>query len=162
MNINPEDKITEHFTWGEMYADSPTAKKLKIDNAPTEEHAKHLQELVETILEPLRLARGSGIKVSSAYRSWDLNNAVGGSKTSAHSVGYAADIKPSNGEIKEFKAFVKKWLRDNKVAFDQCIDEANLSGGSWMHIGLKNRTGKQRKQYLITKDAKTYKVDNWK
>jgi putative chitinase len=80
-----------------------------------------------------------------------LNNAVGGSKTSAHTTGYAADLVPVNGKMTEFKTFVKEWLKDKK--FDQYINE--FSGSTeWVHIGLKNISGKQRKQYLMYKGGK--------
>jgi len=69
-----------------------------------------------------------------------LNNAVGGSKTSAHSMAYAADMQPANGKIEEFKAFVMKWLCDNNYNFDQYINE--YSGrSSWVHLAVKNRGG---------------------
>jgi len=54
-------------------------------------------------LDPLREAWGSDLLLTSAFRGEALNNAVGGSKTSAHSQAYAADLVPRNGKIEEFK-----------------------------------------------------------
>lgn len=130
---------------------SNTATIRGIDNTPTEEHRKHLQELIDNILNPLREAWGSAIRVNSGYRSPALNKAVGGSSTSAHSLGYAADLSPVNGKMREFKEFVKKWLKSRK--FDQYINE--FKGKSeWVHIGYKNSNGYQRKQYLIFRNGK--------
>lgn len=140
----------KYFTIAELIS-SPTAKAKKIDNTPNAEHKKHLVELVENILDPLREAWGSAIHVNSGYRSPALNKEVGGSTTSAHSIGYAADLRPVNGKMTEFKAFVKKWIADKK--FDQYINE--FSGiKEWVHIGYKNRSGQQRKQFLLFKNNK--------
>jgi zinc D-Ala-D-Ala carboxypeptidase len=150
--------LTEHFTLEELYY-SNTAEKKGIDNAPNNEIKEHLELLATNILEPLRLAWGSGIKVSSGFRSEKLNKTIGGSGTSAHVFGWAADLVPSNGKISEFKAFVLKWLKNNNVKFDQYINE--FSGTSqWVHIGLYNRAGQQRKQYLRYKNGVYSKITN--
>jgi putative chitinase len=140
----------KYFTIEELCR-SNTANIKGIKNIPTEEHKNHLIELIENILDPLREAWGSPIHVNSGYRSPQLNKAVGGSSTSAHSLGYAADLSPVNGKMSDFKAFVKKWLRDRK--FDQYINE--FKGKSeWVHIGYKNSKGRQRGQYLLFKNGK--------
>lgn len=144
-------RLSEHFTLSE-FIESSTAKKRNIDNTPNSEIVGNIQELVNMILEPLRAAWGSGIKVNSGYRCPALNKAVGGSFTSAHTTGWAADIKPANGKIAEFKSFVIKWLKNNNMAFDQYINE--FSGNSqWVHIALYNRNKQQRKQYLKYKNG---------
>lgn len=144
----------KYFKMEEFIA-SPTAKAKKIDNTPNEAEKKHLEELVDTILDPLRAAWGSGIRINSGYRGPALNKAVGGSSTSAHCYGYAADLYPSNGKIAEFKDFVKKFLKTKGIKFDQYINE--YSGASqWVHIGVRNGAGKQRGQYLVYKGGKYY------
>lgn len=155
--------LSQHFTKEELiYSD--TAKQKGISNEPNDIELGHLRLLCTYLLEPLRHAWGSGIKVTSGFRSEALNNAIGGSKTSAHSFGYAADIQPANGNMKEFKAFVKDTLKLWKntffgFAFDQCIDERNTKGAEWIHIGICNGRGEMRNQFLITTDGKTYKQD---
>lgn len=142
----------KYFTIEEL-CNSVTAKKKGIPNKPTPEITKHLTELVENLLDPLRIAWGSPIKISSGYRCPALNKAVGGSTTSAHNAGYAADMYPANGKIGEFKEFVMKWLKENNMKFDQYINE--YSGNSqWVHLAIKNRTGEQRKQYMLYKGGK--------
>ena len=71
---------------------SDTAIAKKIDNTPTEEVKKNLENLVKYVLDPLREMYGKPIYVNSGYRSEALNKAVGGSKTSQHVLGMAADI----------------------------------------------------------------------
>ena len=134
-------KSKSYFTIDEMVA-SPTAKKLKIDNTPSEEVKKHLQELID-FMNPLREAWGSGIRISSGYRCKKLNSAVNGSPTSVHQIGYACDTSPMNGKMKEYKKFVQNYLKDKK--FDQCLIEKSGST-EWVHIGLYNNAHQQRKQ----------------
>ena len=148
-------RLTAHFTLEELTA-STTAKQLGIANTPTPEHVNNLHELAERILEPLRIAWGSAIVITSGYRGFYLNKAVKGSSTSAHCYGLAADMIPANGKMAEFKAFVRDYLHRTNTAYDQFIDEKNKKGSEWVHVGLRDRKGRQRHQDLITTDAKNY------
>lgn len=132
----------KYFALKELCA-SDVATKKKIDNFPSFTVVSHLSELTEKILEPLRIAWGSSIKVTSGYRCDSLNKAVGGVSTSAHKSGYAADLQPGNGKIEEFGKFVKNWLVTNMVKFDQVIWETK-GKTKWVHIGLYSSTGSQR------------------
>ena len=132
----------KYFSLKELCA-SDVATKRKIDNFPSFTIVAHLSELTEKILEPLRVAWGSSIKINSGYRCDALNRAVGGVSTSAHKNGYAADLTPGNGKIDEFGKFVKDWLIRNRIKFDQVLFE--VSGKTkWVHIGLYSSTGSQR------------------
>jgi len=146
MTINPNKQLSPNFTLGEMVA-SDTAKKKGIDNTPTLLAIMHLEELCKNLLQPIRDAWGKPIKVTSGYRCYKLNLAVGGSPTSAHVFGWAADLKPASGSYEEFERFVVEFLKESGIPFDQVIREK--SGKSrWLHIGFKNGAGKQRKMIL--------------
>lgn len=127
---------------------SETAQKKGIDNTPTFEIVDHLNELIGGILQPLRDAWGSGLHINSGYRSKELNKVLSSSSpTSVHMLGYAADITPSNGKFDDFLKFCEKWLKvDCRVSFDQMLIEKNSKGARWVHIGLKNNEGQQRRQ----------------
>lgn len=136
-----------HFSLKELVA-SDTATRKKIDNTPSFEVVGHLSELTAKLLEPLRVAWGGPIKVTSGYRCEKLNKAVGGVSSSAHMRGDAADLQPGNGNIDDFISFTRKWLYNNHVKFDQLIDER--SGKTrWMHISLYSSTGSQRGEVKI-------------
>ena len=137
-----------YFTIDEL-CHSDTAIALGIDNTPNSEIKEHLIQLIEELLDPLRIAWGSGIKVTSGYRCARLNRALkGSSPTSAHLIGYASDLVPSNGDIAGFKRFAVKWLKENNIKFDQCLCETNGKGKQWLHLGLYNLSMQQRKQIL--------------
>lgn len=141
----------KYFTIDELcYSD--TAIELGIENKPNKEIESHLIQLVEELLDPLRNAWGSAIRVTSGYRCAKLNSVLkGSSPTSAHLVGFAADLVPCHGSITEFKKFVVKWLKENNIQFDQAICETNGKGVQWVHLGLYNLSMQQRKQILNLK-----------
>lgn len=129
-----------YFTIEEL-CKSDTANKLGIDNTPPQYIIPNLEDLIE-FLNPLREEWGSAIRVNSGYRCPELNKAVNGSSTSAHLLGYAADLYPQNNKYDEFKKFILDYLKDKE--FDQCILEYT-STTEWVHLGLYNRDLKQRK-----------------
>ena len=141
----------KYFSINELtYSD--TAIELGIDNTPNDEIKSHLVQLVEELLDPLRESWGSPIKVTSGYRCSRLNQVLkGSSPTSAHLVGFAADLVPCNGDITGFKRFVVRWLKENNIQFDQCLLETNGKGAQWIHLGLYNLSMQQRKQILNLK-----------
>lgn len=123
--------VTMHFTIEEMYA-SDTAKRLGIDNKPTTQKMINIVYLCAFVLEPLRVAMGKPIRISSGYRCERLNKAVGGVYNSQHLKGQAADI-----DIQGDMAFGRKifeYIRDH-LPFDQLIWEHNPKTGSyWVHV----------------------------
>lgn len=145
MRIDPNKKLSNNFTLGEM-VESDTAKKAGIDNTPTLLVIAHLEELCQKLLQPIRDAYGQPIKVTSGFRCYRLNRYVGGSPTSAHPIGWAADLKPASGSYADFEKFVITFLEEHpEIPFDQCIMEK--SGKTrWLHLGIKNAAGRQRRQ----------------
>ena len=138
------------FTISESIA-SDTARVKGIDNSPTTEVRANLVALIETLLDPLREAWKSPIRVTSGYRCGVLNRAVGGSSTSAHLYGCAADIVPINGKIAEFKAFCRGYFGSRRHLYDQVILEDN-GKSEWVHIGLKTKDGRKRGQLMEYKN----------
>lgn len=157
----------KYFTMDEFIR-SETAKKYGIDNTPTEYQKNNVIEMVDNLLDPLREAWAvecnkyklgtAAISVSSGIRSKALNEAVGGSKTSAHYLGYAADLVPCNGNLRHFKKFCVNWLFDKD--FDQFIseDEDKNHVPRWIHIGYKNSAGQFRRQYMYMVNDKYYSL----
>lgn len=109
------------------------------------EVANNLLHLICDVLQPIREAWGGGIKVTSGYRPQALNAKVGGASTSAHLIGCAADIVPSNGRQADFERCVYKLAKSGKIKFDQIIIEKSAKS-RWVHVGWKNKDGKQRMQ----------------
>lgn len=72
---------------------SDTAREKGIPNAPTAVHVHRIMVSVVHLLQPLRRIVGP-LRITSGFRSEALNRAVGGSTTSAHLTGWAADVVP--------------------------------------------------------------------
>lgn len=140
--------MAKYFTVAEMLK-SETAEKNKIQNIPSVEIEQNIEELLG-VLDGLREFYGKPIKITSGYRCTELNRLLGGSPTSAHVIGYAADLQPIGDTFENFKAEVLKWLKKSRVKFDQCIIERNKST-QWVHFGLYNRKGQQRGQQFSLK-----------
>ena len=116
----------KHFTVAE-FVRSEKADKRAIDNRLPKELLPNVQALVDNVLDPLREAYGKPITVTSGYRCPALNKAVGGSATSQHISGQAADI--TAGSRKENKRLFYL-IQELGLPFDQLIDEKNFS---WLH-----------------------------
>lgn len=152
--------MAKYFTLEELTY-SATAVRKGIDNTPTENAKKNLIELME-VLDGIREAwtvickdnnwGTAAIVVNSGYRCNALNKAIGGSKTSAHVIGSAVDFEPKNGRNKEFYDFLDTYLLVNDIMFDQLINEKPVNGiPSWVHLGLKNQKGEQRRTVFTIK-----------
>lgn len=100
----------------------------------------NLHRLAGAGLQPARDALGP-IFISSGYRPAALNTAIGGSRTSAHVDGCAADISVVGYSPLE----VAQWFAESDIPFDQVIHEF----GQWVHIGMA-RPGKEPRRQLLT------------
>ena len=123
----------KYFTMGEMMR-STTAERKGIDNKCTKEDAVRLKALIEHVLDPLREAYGKPIVVTSGYRCPALNKAVGGSATSDHMRGCAADIHGTPNTKAENKRLFYL-IQSLNLDFDQLIDEKNFS---WVHVSFRS------------------------
>ena len=120
----------KYFSIAEL-TNSARATKDGINNTPTNENIINMTELIINCLDPLREAYGKPIRVNSGFRSPALNTAVGGSRTSDHMQGSAAEITGgSPAENKKIFEIAKKLPK----GFDQLIDEKNFS---WIHISWR-------------------------
>ena len=147
-------QLTKHFTLAEL-TKSQTGARQGLDNTPTAAVEKNLKHLAVTILQPLRDKIGKPVVINSGYRSQAVNSAVGGSATSAHRFGHAVDlIVPgyAGGDVKKLALYIEKFLKDNKIAFDQLIFEYN----AWVHIGIKSGNNKQRNQVITINNKGTF------
>ena len=111
---------------------SETALRNGLDNDPGEAEIENLRTLCEQVLQPVRTAYGRGIKVNSGFRHPNVNAAVGGSRTSDHCKGMAADI-----EIPSIpNADLAQYIADN-FEFTQLILEFYTPGipdSGWVHV----------------------------
>lgn len=143
--------VTKNFKLSEL-THSNTAVSRGMSNQPTAEHKKNLIAAATNLFQPVRDLLGKPMVINSGYRSDAVNKAVGGSKTSAHSYGYAIDfVSPKYGNTRQIAAYLAKELKARGIKFDQLILEFPDSPSSWIHLGYKDRSGRQRGQVLTAK-----------
>ena len=120
-------RLSTNFTLEEFLV-SQTAARHGIDMTPSDFVQHNLQELVDTCLQPLRDEVGAGINISSGFRPLELNGRIGGSKTSAHITGEAADFTVTGLTPYE----TAKLIHEMDLPYDQVIHEF----GKWVHMGI--------------------------
>lgn len=135
----------KYFTMGEMVT-STTADRQGINNRCQREQMENLVKLIEHVLDPLREAYGKPIRVTSGYRSQELNKAVGGSATSDHLAGCAADIVGTPA-TKEENRYLFELIQSLHLPFKQLIwEKGDADGPAWVHVSYQE--GANRKQIL--------------
>jgi hypothetical protein len=138
--------MTPHFTYDELIA-SQTATRFGIPNVPTNEVRQNMRVLAEG-LEKVRALLGKPMTITSGFRSKELNRKVGGSKSSAHMTGFAADFTcwSYGSPLKIVQA-----IRDAGIQVDQCIEE-----GTWVHISFAPSMRNQFLKAKFTNGKATY------
>ena len=145
-------QLTNNFSLTEMVK-SETALRHNMDNTPGEAEIASLRLLCEKILQPVREHYGKGVKVNSGFRHPEVNAKVGGSKTSDHGKGQAADI-----EIPGIpNADLAIWIMDN-LEYTQLILEfytPGLPDSGWVHVSYDPANLKKQNLTATKKDGKT-------
>lgn len=139
-------KLSENFKLSEFVT---SAKHPNIPNNPPPEAVDNIRRLVANILDPARKGISMPIVVTSGYRSQALNRAVGGSATSQHIKGEAADI------ICNDNARLFNFIRENAV-FDQLIWEHGTDKyPAWVHVSLKEQGNRNEVLKAVKENGKT-------
>jgi len=131
-------KVTEHFTLEEL----THTDHRQFENAPNASELANLTRLA-TLLEQVKVVLGNKpIMVNSAFRSKQVNDAVGSKDSSQHRIGCAADIRvPGVTPDEVVRAVIKAG-----IGYDQIIREFDR----WTHIIVPNTSGASpRRQALI-------------
>jgi hypothetical protein len=147
-----KQKLSENFTLSEMVK-SETALRHGLDNIPGQTEVDNLKLLAEKVLQPVREHYKKGVKVNSGFRHPEVNAAVGGSKTSDHCKGQAADIEipgVANADLAE-------WIKNN-LEFTQLILEFYTPGipdSGWVHVSYDKSNLKKQVMTAMKENGKT-------
>lgn len=130
------ENLSDNFTLEELIS-STTAKAKGIDNTPGAIEKQNLKLLAQTVLQPIRDKYGKPITITSGYRCPKLNAAVGGSKTSQHMKGQAADIKCTATSKAELFNLIKGMINKGELTVGQLIWEyGTKKEPNWIHVSL--------------------------
>lgn len=126
------ESISPHVLYSEI-VHSDTAKRLGIDNTPNGGQIERIKTTAQKIFEPLRLALGVPIYISSCFRTEALNKALGGAKNSQHMTGEAMDLDAEKYGLTTNKV-IFDYIKDN-LEFDQLIWEFGTDvEPEWVHV----------------------------
>lgn len=131
----------KYFTLEEL-----CATKTGLTNIPTWQAVENLKALVNNVLDPIRESWGNPILVTSGFRCKEVNDKVGGSTTSQHIKGQAADL--DIGTPEQNKSLFEHICKSG-ITFDQLLLENNWQ---WVHISYN--INKNRQQILYITDKK--------
>ena len=130
------EKISKNITYNEA-VHSNTAKRKGIENTPNENQIAAMMTIAEMIFQPLRSYVGGPIKITSFFRSPELNQAIGGSKSSQHCKGQAMDLDDVYGYKTNAEMF--DYIREN-LDFDQLIWEfGDDNNPNWIHVSYVDK-----------------------
>lgn len=134
-------RLSKNFVLAE-FTKSDLAVRFGLDNTPTDDALRGIQNLVDFVLQPIADHFKKPVTIRSGYRSPKVNKKAGGADTSQHMKGEAADIEIIG--ISNYDLAV--WIEDN-LEFDQLILEFYTSGepnSGWVHVSYVSR-GKNRR-----------------
>lgn len=144
-------KLSRNFSLHEL-TKSETAIRKGIDNTPDDKAISNLTTLCDMVLQKVRTCHGAVI-ITSGYRSPELNKAIGGSTTSDHCKGCAADFEVPGMDNKE----LARWIIDN-LTFKQLIlefyEEGNPNSG-WVHCSFEEGKNKNEVLRAVKEGKKT-------
>jgi uncharacterized protein YcbK (DUF882 family) len=144
--------LTANFTLSEL-TKSETALRHGMDNTPGETEIANLKTLAEKVLQPVREHYQKGVKVNSGYRAPEVNQKVGGSRTSDHCKGQAADIEIPGVA----NADLAQWITEN-LDFTQVILEFYTQGvpdSGWVHVSYDPQNLKKQALTAVKQNGKT-------
>ena len=144
-------QLTEHFSFEELTSTSHD-ELLESNRKIAEGYTKQLKYVAGT-LEEIRAVLGVPLRVTSGFRSSQLNRLVGGSPTSGHTKGLCADVIPVGVDVVEAQ---KKIIanKDKCPSLKKCILEM-VKGSEWLHVEAKTEAN-QPTQFFVTTNGRTY------
>jgi zinc D-Ala-D-Ala carboxypeptidase len=145
-------KLTQNFSLSELTR-SQTATRRGIDNQPNDEQLANLVALCECVLQPIRDHFGTSVRISSGLRVPELNAAIGGSTTSDHCKGMAADIEVPPIDNLE----LARWVEGSGLAFRQLILEYydGTPDSGWIHVSYDPSDNKRQVLTATKQGGKT-------
>ena len=145
-------QLTRNFSLHEL-TKSETALRYDMPNDPGSVEIANLVDLAAKVLQPIRDHYAKGVKINSGFRHPDVNAKVGGSRTSDHCKGMAADLEipgVANAELAQ-------WVKDN-LEFTQLILEFYTPGipdSGWVHVSYDPGNLKKQVMTATKQNGKT-------
>lgn len=138
--MTADPALSPHFTLAEL-----TTTSTGLPNRPGDAALGRLRRLCTELLEPVRSIVGVPLRVNSGYRSAAVNARIGGSRTSAHLTGSAADVVPIGLDGEEA---MRRIVEAHRAGLLPALDQAIIYAGGMIHLGAA-RDGRQPRGELL-------------
>ena len=132
--------LSENFTYEEL----THTDHREFDNTPNEAEMANLVRLAAFLEQVRDILGGREIHINSAFRSHEVNTAVGSKDSSQHRHGCAADIRVKGMTPDE----VVSAIISSSLPYDQCIREFDR----WTHVSIPNQEDAEPRQMALIID----------
>ena len=151
IQLNSGAKLSPHFTLGEM----TTSNHKEVYNIPSHEAIANLKRLcgwLEELRKRYNAKYGVGeepIRITSGYRSPQLNRKIGGAATSNHLTGCAVDIRVAGMEqALRYAVILLDYSNESKQEFDELLIEKNRYGAIWVHFAVRPSNNRRKVLFI--------------
>jgi zinc D-Ala-D-Ala carboxypeptidase len=145
-------QLTKNFSLHEL-TKSETASRRGMENNPGPTEIANLKTLAEKVLQPIRDHYARGVHVNSGFRHPDVNAAVGGSRTSDHTRGMAADIEIPGVANAELAAWIQKNLDYTQLILE--FYTPGIPDSGWVHVSYDPANLKKQVLTAMREGGKT-------
>jgi len=129
-------QLSPHFGLSEL-----TRSSTGLPNDPDLQALRHLADLCRDVLEPVRALLGVPLRVNSGYRSAAVNRIIGGSRTSQHMQGLAADVVPVGMDAEEAMQKIAAEVRAGRLPR---LGQAIIYASGFIHLSLDAEKPRQQ------------------
>jgi len=144
--------LSKYFT-EEEFIQSETAARKGINNAMSDEIKNNAVLLCKNILDPIRLYYKKPTVITSGFRCKRVNKLIGGSLTSQHCFGKAADFIIPGIDLK----IIFNDIAEEKIILGEKFDQLIFEFGNWIHISRDTQPRKQKLHALYEDKKLIYK-----
>tara|TARA_R100000657_G_C4624820_1_gene74177 strand:+ start:97 stop:558 length:462 start_codon:yes stop_codon:yes gene_type:complete len=147
-------KLSDNFSLHE-FTRSQTAIRHNIENVPNDKQIFNLRNLCVNVLQPVRDYFMKPMIISSGFRCVELNIKIGGSITSQHVQGQAADIEVLDVGNLELSDWINKNVKYDQLILEFHKPEEDPHSG-WVHVSYNTDENRHEyKEAYKNKEGKT-------
>ncbi len=114
---------------------------------------RNAERLARQVFEPVRLALGVPLHVTSGFRCARLNDAVGGKPRSLHLEALAVDVVPVGLDPQPALFVILHAMRRGELPH---VDQVIVEMGRWLHLSAARDGVPARSLALETADGRTF------
>ena len=145
-------QLSENFSLKEMTR-SDTATRMGHANEAGSTETANLKTLCEKVLQPIRNHYGKSVKINSGFRHPDVNASVGGSKTSDHCRGMAADVEIDGIANADLATWISKNLKFTQIILE--FYTPGIPDSGWVHVSYDTANLKGQTLTAMKEGGKT-------